>query len=110
MHSILPILRKWRLDDEHGGCMRCGECKFFRETPTQLLDDRLVDSGIGECRRRAPVWTEQIEMPVDRNGSAKDGTVSVLGMATWPKVHPLLGGCGEFNEGGGLQYWFFQES
>lgn len=89
--------------------MKCGECKFFRELPVHLLDARLNQSGIGECRRRAPVGTEKISMPVDRNGSAKDGIVFVAGMATWPKVHPLLGGCGEFDEGGGLQYWFFQE-
>lgn len=90
--------------------MKCGECKFFRELPVFLLDERLEKSGIGECRRRAPAETSNIAMPVDRNGSEAEGTVFVLGMAIWPKVHPLLGGCGEFDEGSRNPYWYFGQS
>lgn len=79
--------------------MKCGDCKHFRRIPPVLLGEQLSESGIGECRRRPPMWVDEIFMPVCPRGTSGKGTVAIAGMACWPKVHPLLGGCGEFSEG-----------
>jgi len=83
---------------------------FFREAPAYLLDERLAKSGIGECRRHAPVLVSEVAMPIDPEGSDRQGCAFVSGIAAWPRVHPLLGGCGDFAEGPPHPFWHFPQS
>lgn len=87
--------------------MKCCDCLFFRLKPDYLVPEQLVGTGVGECRRHAPIKIAQVALPVDPDGITSKASVFVSGVGSWPIVHALFGGCGEYEpgDGGPHNYW-----